>query len=481
MTENSASTMPRLRKAPRPTVQGLCAAIFLSTLTTAHVSASTSAQKNIQDATRNLLRAGNAGDVNDDLEIREAMEKVFDDVFIGCYRDSSTVPAMEYDSLSILEVRSCLMLCLSHNFDYAGLRDKEDCFCDNGNSYGRYGEADLDLDCNKPDCKEYEMCLGIGKLAVFATQTLHASARRTSWFNAPDSLNGKVFANEPSSTESPTGFVTENPSGIASFDLSMDNAQSNYAGTPTMSPTEDRNTESPTEAPFTLPLFDQLGAVLGITEEDPDVYIGCYVDMEQYPAMTFKSHSNHNVESCRQYCGETMFRYAGLEAANICYCANIYNKYGKADHDNECDMTCSLGNRGICGGVGRLSVYHSIPDTMAPSVHPTSAPTPEQYGESGYIGCYRDNLEAHALSHKAKDAHKIESCIEYCWDMEFGYAGLSNATECYCGNSYDGYGLADSEMECNMICSQGGGMCGGIARLSVFATSQDTAERKLWS
>lgn len=367
---------------------------------------------------------------------------VYGDAYVGCYHDSTDYPAMEHHSVVLVEINSCLLYCKSQDFEYAGLKDKDDCFCGNGHDYSMYGQAASDLECDTADCHAYEKCVGPGHLAVYETGRLRAIERRA-WLS--DLWTGG----------------SSNSSTIEKDDGKKD---------------DKGNSGKKKGGGFINSVVDQ---IWGKGEN----YIGCYVDHPHTPVMSFRSHSNHNIESCRQYCGEEKYPYAGLEGSKWCYCGRLYDVFGAADDDSDCDKTCILGNKGICGGDGRLSVYRSKPDTMAPTTAPTGAPTVtviDDGASDGYIGCFNDNHTVPAMRHKSDDKHNIASCIAYCLDEQFQYAGLTNSTVCFCGNTYDAYGASAEELDCHMICSDGGGICGGHNKLSVFATSEEYEERMLW-
>ena len=459
---------------------------------------------------RQLLRSSPDQDdsrlVNDNgSQTTRFVHAIYGDAFVGCYDASSGSLTMEHQSNVPLKLDNCLLYCVSQDFDFAGLQNKDDCYCGSLSD----GLADLEEECDNADCKAYEKCVGPEHLAVFATKRLLVAQRRTSWL-------GQFFGIEDGATASPSAMMstTMSPTKFGSFDQSMEGSSGGgednrpqSTPSPTMDYTFDSSGEdgagedegdsdideadSPTSGPTEDPgegggIFDLSNGPLGelfdnfFSENDP--YIGCFVDILALPAMPFVSHSFHNVDTCREYCGEKNFHYAGLEGSTKCFCGNFYSKYGPAVTDDECNLPCKLGNKGVCGGMERLSVYHALPQTMSPTTAPTTSPTKialDDGASSGYIGCYKDHPHVPAMRHKSDDDHNIESCIEYCLEKNYEYAGLSNARDCYCGNTYDAYGIAGSDIECNMVCDGGSGICGGHGRLSVYAVSEEFEERRL--
>ncbi|ESN96104.1 hypothetical protein HELRODRAFT_68203, partial [Helobdella robusta] len=98
----------------------------------------------------------------------------------------------------------------------------------------------------------------------------------------------------------------------------------------------------------------------------------------------------------------------------------------------------------------------------------TSAPvTP------GYLGCYNDVDAASDkdlnLANTNQPAMTIESCITYCLQNDYLYAGLQAGRNCYCGNSYGKHGKA-LDSDCNSKCA--GSItetCGGTLKNSIYS------------
>eukprot|EP00026_Physarum_polycephalum_P021946 Phypoly_transcript_25602.p1 GENE.Phypoly_transcript_25602~~Phypoly_transcript_25602.p1 ORF type:complete len:124 (+),score=6.50 Phypoly_transcript_25602:43-372(+) len=84
-----------------------------------------------------------------------------------------------------------------------------------------------------------------------------------------------------------------------------------------------------------------------------------------------------------------------------------------------------------------------------------------------YLGCFVDaGTRDLSLMIAQSDSLSVEGCIELC--AEFSYAGLQDANQCWCGNTYGTYGTG-SDADCNMPCTGNPQeMCGGVWRNSVF-------------
>jgi beta-glucanase (GH16 family) len=88
-----------------------------------------------------------------------------------------------------------------------------------------------------------------------------------------------------------------------------------------------------------------------------------------------------------------------------------------------------------------------------------------------YIGCYKDaeNRVMNIFYKMPDDIASVEICFEYCYTQNTLYFGLEYYNECYCGNSYDLYGLID-ENNCNYNCKGNyNDICGGGWALSVYS------------
>lgn len=509
---------------------------------------------------------------------------LFGDTYIGCYIDSTPGTAMEHQTSMYHSIDSCRIYCLGQHYEFAGLREGQDCYC--GDTYSNYGAAYSDEECNI-SCSHGGggTCGGAGKLSVFETKDPdHVLVEETTTKvldEVHDLFGASALEGPPSSPTAssiapplPTVAFTPMPTPLSTMDatelgtidatdLSTIDATDeettfdslDVTGSPTAAPTDasvlgqvtnyvglffSGTTPAPMPAPTTLVLtaaipetisptlasttlgtldatesstfasteaateatdsilsgsavgtaapteetllgqvqqiFDPTvslgGALTGSEAEEAEkgLYMGCYVDKPHAHAMEFKSHSFHNIATCRHFCREHMYNYAGLEAGSHCYCGNTYDSHGRAEKDTECDMTCArtpLGGGGMCGSTDRLSVFASnrIIATAAPSSSPTIGNT--------YRGCFLDDPEDPAMEHESEDKYGIDGCREYCRDMEFDYAGLQNSTKCFCGNTYDSHGHAESDMTCDIPCAEGGGICGGSDKLSVFSTKEE--------
>lgn len=86
--------------------------------------------------------------------------------YIGCFKDTSDFDLNGYLERSTNNTpESCIAICRTKGFKYAGVQYSESCLC--GNSYGKYGEAE---NCDYP-CKgdSSKICGGYSTNSVYAT------------------------------------------------------------------------------------------------------------------------------------------------------------------------------------------------------------------------------------------------------------------------------------------------------------------------
>ncbi|KAJ4172166.1 hypothetical protein NW754_002354 [Fusarium falciforme] len=104
-----------------------------------------------------------------------------------------------------------------------------------------------------------------------------------------------------------------------------------------------------------------------------------------------------------------------------------------------------------------------------------TTPTNPQEGWN-YIGCFVDSVAQRVLNgavHYDTTGLTAESCVAFCSDGGFAYAGMEYTAECFCGNTRPTNQAA--EADCSMPCSGDSSQpCGAGDRLTVFASSSAT-------
>lgn len=65
------------------------------------------------------------------------------------------------------------------------------------------------------------------------------------------------------------------------------------------------------------------------------------------------------VPLCQAFCRAdgTVYKFAGVEYARECWCAQALSSLSEKFPDSACDLTCEGDNSTVCGGNLKLSVY----------------------------------------------------------------------------------------------------------------------------
>ncbi|WRT68982.1 uncharacterized protein IL334_005964 [Kwoniella shivajii] len=188
----------------------------------------------------------------------------------------------------------------------------------------------------------------------------------------------------------------------------------------------------------------------------------------------YKDESGMTVETCTQYCSDRGYIMAGLEYGSECYCGSAL--VGGATlllTSGECKMACVGDSTENCGGPNAMWLYIN-PNTLTTKV---TLPT----GWSAK-GCIAEGWTSRALNFTATDYIQKgtmtgELCSRQCATLGYTMAGTEYASQCYCGNSFNGGAtgaiidtLTDGTGQCNYPCpGNAAQMCGGASRLSLYS------------
>ncbi|KAH7092289.1 hypothetical protein FB567DRAFT_614146 [Paraphoma chrysanthemicola] len=102
-----------------------------------------------------------------------------------------------------------------------------------------------------------------------------------------------------------------------------------------------------------------------------------------------------------------------------------------------------------------------------------------------YAGCGTDNISDRAFrgSSQGSDNMTVPTCIDFCSDSGYTYAGLEYGRECWCANQLDSrYAPKDGIMgSCNYACAgDEKQVCGGWAAMSVYRDCKGDAKCENW-
>ncbi|XP_044539017.1 WSC domain-containing protein 1-like, partial [Gracilinanus agilis] len=88
-------------------------------------------------------------------------------------------------------------------------------------------------------------------------------------------------------------------------------------------------------------------------------YVGCFAEGDQDRALkgeVFYDLRKMTVAGCQEACAEWTYVFAGLQDGTECYCGNRLPQ--RSCRAQECNRECRGEKGSVCGGPGRLSVYH---------------------------------------------------------------------------------------------------------------------------
>ncbi|XP_068779290.1 kremen protein 2 [Struthio camelus] len=117
-------------------------------------------------------------------------------------------------------------------------------------------------------------------------------------------------------------------------------------------------------------------------------FVGCFVDSGSPPALSGASGTSTRltVPLCIRFCRARGYEFAGVEAGYACFCGHAGDvRRGRRAGAAECDQVCFGKASQLCGGDGRLAVYHvSVGACQANSSAPAgviySPDFPDDYG-----------------------------------------------------------------------------------------------------
>uniref|UniRef100_A0A8B9UNC2 WSC domain-containing protein n=1 Tax=Anas zonorhyncha TaxID=75864 RepID=A0A8B9UNC2_9AVES len=117
-------------------------------------------------------------------------------------------------------------------------------------------------------------------------------------------------------------------------------------------------------------------------------FVGCFVDSGSPPALSGASGTSTRltVPLCLRFCRGRGYELAGLEAGYACFCGHAGDlRRGQRAGTAECDQVCFGKASQLCGGDGRLAVYHAWvgacrANSSAPSGVVYSPGFPDDYG-----------------------------------------------------------------------------------------------------
>ncbi|CAG8810141.1 32646_t:CDS:1 [Gigaspora margarita] len=228
--------------------------------------------------------------------------------------------------------------------------------------------------------------------------------------------------------------------------------------------------------------------------------LGCYIRNSSFTIDTLNGLANLNFSDtyqdqdgnlmdpglCIIHCADYFFTFAALTNGNQCKCGNKtgLDAYTKLTNDSSVNQTCNIkcvGNTSyICGGENGYTVYNaltSISSYIAPTIDINQKLEIIHNINKNvrYKGCYKDSLYCNQrlLNGTSEDVAgmTVESCLTYCWQKNYTYAGLEIGSQCFCDNEYDSLTRLSID-ECSSSCEGNNSeICGGPLALSIYNAS----------
>lgn len=227
---------------------------------------------------------------------------------------------------------------------------------------------------------------------------------------------------------------------------------------PTVSPTSGTGSTTSDTPPTSIP-----------TSRPNFQYLGCVNEGTGGRALAkdATASSTLTIESCQDYCTGKGFPLSGMEFSTECYCGFALENGATIGGATGCVMACGGNPNEICGGSGALSVYNNT--VLLPPKVPITVPNFDNYFSQG---CYTEGVGERALAGTttAISNMTVGTCVNFCKQNGFRYAGIEYSTECYCGASIATTAAKAPDSECNMLCGGDAlAYCGGPGRLNVYA------------
>jgi hypothetical protein len=208
-----------------------------------------------------------------------------------------------------MTIEKCLAACLAAKYTIAGVEYAGECWCDTQYRLGGGPAPDGDAQCNMAcSGNSSELCGGPNRLAVWE-------------------LASAAISTPPAASSTTT-------SATASASAPVSSSTSQWE------------------------------------------YLGCYTDNVNTRTLRFGMDvgGQNNHENCQAACLKAGYAYSGTEYTAECYCDSVISNGGvkAADGEAGCNMKCQATTPAneICGGGGRLTLYHYTGTITAPPVNP---------------------------------------------------------------------------------------------------------------
>ncbi|KZT55639.1 WSC-domain-containing protein, partial [Calocera cornea HHB12733] len=205
--------------------------------------------------------------------------------------------------------------------------------------------------------------------------------------------------------------------------------------------------------------------------------VGCYTDGASHAlTATSVNYGATDVEYCESWCQTRGYSVAGVKNGDQCFCDNAIRNNNAPAPTSSCTLACAGNNNEICGGGHFLNIYQYVA-TGATSTTTTTSASPSSTGWAN-LGCRVDS-DSRALTGPMQQVstNTVESCEQFCSSQGYIYAGVEYGSQCFCGNTLaNGAGGTTASSDCNMACAGNSAeTCGGSYRLNLYSHIGATA------
>ncbi|KAG9003884.1 hypothetical protein FRB94_002801 [Tulasnella sp. JGI-2019a] len=364
----------------------------------------------------------------------------------GCYQDpnSPRLLATRVASSSSNTPQTCIALCAAGSYTFAGVEYGVECWC------GTTLNSPVTLaasSCNMPCAGDSSQTCGQGNVmnvfkytapATPTTPTLTYTSQGCYQDQSARTLNG------PSTTSSSmtlafcqsfcsayTYFGVENASecycgnSLSATLLAASNCQTKCSGDATQLCGGNNWQLGVYKAPTsTSTSTTSTSTSTSTSTPSGSTLLGCYQDQSARTlAGSSTTSSSMTPAVCQAFCAtQGSYTFYGVENASECYCGNSLSATSLAA--SNCQTKCAGDATQLCGGNNwQVAIYQNGGSTTTP----TSTWTLQ--------GCYQDQSSRTLSSYSTTSSTMTPAvCQAFCTTKGTTFAGLENATECYCGN-----------------------------------------------
>ncbi|WVQ99770.1 hypothetical protein IAU59_006912 [Kwoniella sp. CBS 9459] len=451
----------------------------------------------------------------------------------GCYSDSIFSRSLSADSTASLfgmTYQVCTSYCSSRGYAYAGVERGYQCFC--GNGVSRSARLVDYIYCDGIACSGNwgQDCGGWANINVFykapaasTTPVPSASASASASTSSNHSSSSSLSSSSSSSTSSsaPTS-STSSSTSLTSSTSSTSSAPSTSSTSSTASTSDNSSTSIASSTSSTAP--DASTSASSSSPSSTAASTSSTSSTSSPPsasiassAASFSSASSTSTESaapipsgpifpsgwsssnvciaevggraltgshtagsdmtqekCASFCAAGGYTLAGLEYSSECWCGNLLaNGASLLKTSSACTMKCAGDSASICGGGNALSllVSQAAVTTLVSDLTHKAVVLPSGWSVAS-TSCVAEGTSGRALASAstASDSMTIETCLNFCQDKGFQYAGIEYGRECYCGDSLvNGASLDIASSSCNTACAgDDSSLCGGGNALQLY-------------